>query len=164
MLCEFVHDFVYDIDPIYDRLPGEEEVEYDLFITYFGLENMDRRASLTLAVYFAFTSLSTVGFGDYHPRGDIERVVGAFLLLFGVAIFSYCLSIFKEILRDVGDFNADLDDGDNLSRFFGILRQYNGQKMINIEFQKRITTYFEYRWKNDRIVAFQLQEDLDVVD
>jgi hypothetical protein len=125
---------------------------------------MDRGASLTIAVYFAFTSLSTVGFGDYHPRGDIERVVGAFLLLFGVAIFSYCLSIFKEILREIRDFNAGLDDGENLSRFFGILRQYNGRQIINIEFQHKITAYFEYRWKNDRIVAFQLQEDLDVVD
>lgn len=127
MLCEFIHDFVYDIDPIYDRQPGDEVIEHDLFITYFGLENMDRGASLTVAVYFAFTSLSTVGFGDYHPRGDIERVVGAFLLLFGVAIFSYCLSIFKQILREVKDFNEGLDDGDNLSRFFGVLRQFNSQ-------------------------------------
>jgi hypothetical protein len=39
MLCEFVHDFVYDIDPIYDRKSGDV-VEYDLFFVYFGLEEM----------------------------------------------------------------------------------------------------------------------------
>jgi hypothetical protein len=49
-------------------------------------------------MYFAFTSLSTVGFGDFHPRGDVERIYGAFMLLFGVAIFSYILSVFKEII------------------------------------------------------------------
>lgn len=118
MLCEFVHDFVYDIDPIYDREPGKEEIEYDLFITTFGLENMERKDSLILVVYFAFTSLSTVGFGDYHPRGDIERVVGAFILLIGVAIFTYIISIFKDIMKQISDFNADSHDGDNLNRFF----------------------------------------------
>jgi hypothetical protein len=76
--------------------------------------------------YFAITSLSTVGFGDYHPRGDTERIVCAIILLFGVAIFSYIMSIFIEILDTIGQFNADLDDGDNLAKFFGILRQFNG--------------------------------------
>ena len=38
--------------------------------------------------YFAFTSLATVGFGDINPRSNIERLLGAFMLLIGVAIFS----------------------------------------------------------------------------
>ena len=44
------------------------------------------------ALYFAFTSLSTVGFGDFHPRSDTERLVGAAMLTFGVAIFSLVMS------------------------------------------------------------------------
>ena len=43
-------------------------------------------------MYFAFTSLSTVGFGDYYPVSDLERLVGSFVLLAGVAMFSYILS------------------------------------------------------------------------
>jgi len=38
-------------------------------------------------MYFSFTSLSTVGFGDYHPRSNSERLIGAAMLVFGVAIF-----------------------------------------------------------------------------
>ena len=44
-----------------------------------------------ISIYFAFTSLSTVGFGDYYPVSSLERVVGAFVLLIGVAMFSYIL-------------------------------------------------------------------------
>jgi len=51
-------------------------------------------------MYFSFTSLSTVGFGDYHPRGNFERLVICFYLLFGVAIFSYIMGNFIEILED----------------------------------------------------------------
>lgn len=51
-------------------------------------DNNEFRRSLT-AMYFSFTTLSTVGFGDLYPVSDIERLSGAFVLLFGVATFSY---------------------------------------------------------------------------
>jgi len=39
-------------------------------------------------IYFAMTSLTTVGFGDFHPRSDAERIFTGFGLLLGVAVFS----------------------------------------------------------------------------
>jgi hypothetical protein len=39
-----------------------------------------------------------VGFGDFAPRGNEERFYGAFMLLFGVAIFSYIMGNFIDIL------------------------------------------------------------------
>lgn len=59
---------------------------WDLRIKKHDENNLHR--SLT-AMYFAFTTLSTVGFGDYYPVSDTERLTGAFVLLFGVATFSY---------------------------------------------------------------------------
>ena len=49
-------------------------------------------------MYFAFTTLSTVGFGDYAPRSNLERLVFTAVLLGGVAIFSYIMGVFIEIL------------------------------------------------------------------
>lgn len=40
-------------------------------------------------LYFTFTSLSTVGFGDKHPIADTERLGCALIFIFGTAIFSY---------------------------------------------------------------------------
>ena len=48
--------------------------------------------------YFAFTTLATVGFGDYSPRSDYERIFGAFFLLFGVATFTVIQSNFTEMI------------------------------------------------------------------
>ena len=56
--------------------------------------------NLIIIFYFAFTSLTTVGFGDYHPRGDVERLFGAFMLLVGVAIFSLVMGNFIDILQE----------------------------------------------------------------
>lgn len=104
----------------------------DRFILYFGEEinisddggtintgeTMQRVVMLT---YFAFTTLSTVGFGDYHPRSDLERFFCAFILLFGVACFSLIMGTFQEILIEFQDFNKDINEGDMLRSFFGVL-------------------------------------------
>ena len=50
----------------------------------------DKELALVLT-YYAFTSLSTVGFGDYHPMNSIERGVCIPILVFGVMIFSYMM-------------------------------------------------------------------------
>lgn len=44
--------------------------------------------------YFSFTSLTTVGFGDYVPRSDFERIFTAIVIFCGVAIFSYIVGNF----------------------------------------------------------------------
>ena len=51
--------------------------------------------------YFMFTSLSTVGLGDYHPRSNIERLIGALLLLFGVAITSYIMDNLNSMILKI---------------------------------------------------------------
>ena len=95
------------------------------FITYFGFEEMTSFESAIAVTYFAFTSLSTVGFGDLHPRSDYERLVTAFILLFGVAIFSYVMGNFIEILDKSQTIGRGFDNGDNLSKFFGLIKQFN---------------------------------------
>ena len=74
-----------------------------------------------ILVYYAFTSLSTVGFGDFNPRSDLERLFCSMILLFGVAIFSYIMGTFIEILGAYQSLNEDLDDGDSLTQFFALL-------------------------------------------
>ena len=39
-----------------------------------------------ISTYFGFTTLSTIGLGDFYPVSDHERFVAAFLMLFGVLI------------------------------------------------------------------------------
>ena len=108
-------------------------------------------------MYFAFTSLSTVGFGDFHPVNDSERMLCSVLLLFGVSIFSYIMGIFIEILEEVKQMNQGLDEGEALSKFFLILQKYNNSKPINMKFQNSIQAHFDYRWDNDKSVALHTQ-------
>ena len=88
--------------------------------------------SLT-ATYFALTTLSTIGFGDYHPISSSERILMVFIFLIGVSIFSYLLGVFIEILQSYSVLMNDVDDEDHLQGFFNTLKSYNGGKQINIK-------------------------------
>ena len=91
-------------------LKQSEEMLSDtgFFLSYYALEDYIKKHGLKelkplydqaiIVMYWAFTTLSTVGFGDYNPRSDSERLMCAFFMLFGVAIFSYIMGIFIEIL------------------------------------------------------------------
>ena len=107
-----------------------------------------------VTTYFAFTSLSTVGFGDYAPVSDLERIIGSFILLFGVAIFSMIMANFIDILTALQHFNEGFDDGDNLSKFFGTIKKFNKNDTIELGLKKRIEVYFDYKWEHDKNLAF----------
>lgn len=110
----------------------------ETYIFYNGLQDKTPYENTLIVTYFAFTSLSTVGFGDYNPRSDMERFFCAFILLFGVAIFSYIMGNFIAILDQFKDFNKELDEGDDLAKFFGILKKFNGDKPFDLKLKRHM--------------------------
>ena len=99
----------------------EDHPYTERFTVFFQLYERSAYDRLVTVTYYAFTSLSTVGFGDYYPVSDFERLVGAFILLFGVALFSIIMGSFTEILDEFQQFHADIDNGDQLVTFFLLL-------------------------------------------
>jgi len=108
-----------------------------MFINYFGMDDLDKPVSngrkCLIMIYFAFTSLSTVGFGDYTPRADEERIVIAVMLLTGVAIFSYIMGSFISIIKKWQELYEDFDQADDLLKFFSLLERFNGDIPIPVE-------------------------------
>jgi fatty acid desaturase len=75
----------------------EEEVT---FITMNQLDKKDDMYKLIVSCYYALTTLSTVGYGDYYPVSSRERIVAVVIMLGGVAFFSYIMGHFIEIISN----------------------------------------------------------------
>jgi hypothetical protein len=84
-----------------------------------------------IAFYYSFTSLSTVGFGDYHPKSNAERIFCAVVLVSGVIIFSVVMGTFIEMIQVYNILNEDIDESDDLTRFFGLIKKYNNNRDID---------------------------------
>ena len=86
--------------------------------------------------YFSFTTLSTVGFGDFNPRSNLERLYMAFGMLLGVAIFSSILGNFIDMLDTIKEFQKDFEEGNQLLSFFGMMKLLNKGTEMPYHLQK----------------------------
>ena len=136
-----------------------EEPEFTFYNEY-DLANKSDWQNLVIVVYFTFTTLSTVGFGDFNPKSEIERIVTTFILLVGVACFSYIMGQFIDILMNLQNVTADNEDSENLSKWLGLLAHFNRGTPLPKEMTKKFERYFEYYWANDKNYA--IKSDTDV--
>mgnify|MGYP002635511833 CR=1 FL=1 len=65
--------------------------------------------------YFSFTTLSTVGFGDFDPKSNSERLYMCPGMLLGVAIFSSILGKFIEMFDIIKESNKEFEEGSKLN-------------------------------------------------
>lgn len=47
------------------------------------------------SLYFCFTSLGTIGFGDLQPQGQVAQYVASGYILFGMAVVAMCFSFIQ---------------------------------------------------------------------
>jgi hypothetical protein len=74
--------------------------------------------------YFAFTTLSTIGFGDFSPISTAERWVACVVLMFGVSIFSFIIGQFIEIMGNYKMLWA-VGNHKDLSKWISLLARFN---------------------------------------
>jgi hypothetical protein len=51
--------------------------------------------SVLESIYFCFTALSTIGFGDLQPRNDIGMYAASAYIILGMAIVAMCFSLIQ---------------------------------------------------------------------
>jgi len=89
-----------------------------------------------LNMYYAYTTLSTVGFGDFNPRSDIERLLCIVIFLLGVGIFALFMGLFLDIIAKFNAYDADLDESHDLLRFFTAIESYNRGVEMGVEWRR----------------------------
>lgn len=90
----------------------------------------------------------------------MERILIALGLLFGVAIFSYIMGNFIAILDSFKLLHAEIDEGEELTKFFGVLEKFNRNKVINLELKREIEKFFEFKWEHDKNLVFNSQPEM----
>ena len=81
------------------------------FLEEFGFDRSRSIHETALAMsYFMFTSLSTVGLGDFHPINSYERILGAIILLFGVLITSIVIENLATMMKKLQALERDYEE------------------------------------------------------
>lgn len=131
------------------------ELEHtNTFIKEFDLKDKESMHQLIVSCYFALTTLSTVGYGDYYPISNQERFVTLIIQLGGVAFFSYIMGNFIEIVANMEANVGPPDKSGDLNNWLILLTRYTRN---NIALSKAMTDdiedHFSYFWTHDRLAS-----------
>ena len=126
----------------------EEEVT---FITMNQLDKKDDMYKLIVSCYYALTTLSTVGYGDYYPVSSRERIVAVIIMLGGVAFFSYIMGHFIEIISNYKKNMGQVDKSADLHNWLILLTRFTNNQPLPKSLTSQIENNFSYFWTQDRL-------------
>ena len=98
------------------------------FYSVYDLSSADTVHRSLTVMYFAFTTLSTVGFGDLYPQSNSERLVMAFAFIAGISLFSLVMGNFLEAYILYTTIDDENNDDERLAKFFGLMAHFNLSK------------------------------------
>jgi hypothetical protein len=110
--------------------------------------------TMVTLLYYALTTLSTVGYGDYMPTSIMERMVGIVVEIIGVTFFAILQTNFAEVTVSFLNDNSS-NKTDELNLWFDLIKMIRnqpqgGSKDISLDLKERIEVHFRYFWENDR--------------
>jgi hypothetical protein len=102
ILIDLMDGMQYDLD--------YESSDFNIIgaFEFYKLSEVEKSIKMT---YWTFTTLSTVGFGDIHPRSNFERVMAAIVMLVGVIVFSLVKDRLALLIDFTLNIDEDFDDG-----------------------------------------------------
>ena len=106
----------------------------------------DNFSRLIISCYFALSTLSTVGYGDYYPITDVEIITAVSLMLCGVAFFSYIMGSFIDIISNYQKKMGIVDKSTYLRNWMTLLTRFTGNKPLSKSLKNQIESHFAYFW------------------
>ena len=103
----------------------EESERSDCFNTAYGIDDNTSSNRVLTFYYFTFTTLSSVGLGDLVPKSNVERMVGSFIMLLGVAMYSYVQNQFLKMANQLKNFDLNQDENTHFQKFINIFAKFN---------------------------------------
>lgn len=129
------------------------------------LENLNILALLT---YYAMTTLAKIGYGDFYPISEPEKVYTLGVLLFSIVFFSFLLDRFIDILQNSPSGDSILQTVDlvsekiNLYTWLNQLTRYRENKPLPESFKQKLFEFFTYFYETNRnLVLFEEQGHLN---
>lgn len=127
----------------------EKENESVNFISNFGLQENSNTERFIKTWYYIFTTLATVGFGDFYAVNKYEQCFAILLLLAGPTWFAFVMGNAISFINSLNDLTGIKQNKTNLQKWLGIFEYL--YKELTLDLKQQIMTHYVNLWKNDRL-------------
>jgi hypothetical protein len=136
--------------------------ESNSFYSNFGMEHEDEYTNFMKTWYFIFTTLVTVGYGDFYATNKYEMGFAILLLLAGPTWFAFMMGKSITIINKLQDLSGRNNKLINLQLWmFSIEEKIHA---VPNQLKGKIFAHFSNYWKYDRLKSLQNSSDETRVD
>lgn len=107
-----------------------------------------------ISLYFHWTTIFTIGYGDILSTNAIERIYNCFLLFIGIAIYSYTISSLGSMLTNTDNLTTKYDD--NVFYLDELRKKYN----ISDDFYMKLVMHLRYNMHFNKIKKYSFVNEL----
>jgi len=129
------------------------------YLLEYGIN--EKLGSYLDAIYWAFITISTVGYGDISPVTEVGKIVSMFGIIFGIAMISFVTSVMVSAFSERFDELRNQDSIKHVSRMHNVV-VINGYGHLGATIAKKLKTNKNYEAviiENDDAKASKAMED-----
>lgn len=133
----------------------------DTWVTRFNFDNFSQEDLYLRSFYWAFTTLSTVGYGDIRPTNDSEIIIAIGWMSFGLCFFSYTLGVLSTMLLSQNNKEIALNN-----KFLAVdefIKEENLPKELKVEMKEALRYSMEktgFTWADKQDIFNELPAEL----
>lgn len=133
----------------YSGLIKRRMEEPESFIESFGLENEGKYTQLIKTWYFTFSTMMTVGYGDFTAKNTYEMGLSIIILIIGPSWFAFTMGKAINTIKTLKEIDGETDLAGQLAIWLSNID--SKYKIVPSKIKSKINKYYLNYWKNDRL-------------
>ena len=123
-----------------------------------GIQDSPVADKYLTSLYWAFTTMTTVGYGDVHPLTPNERLYGFFAMLVACGVFAYTVG-------NIGEMVTRLNlQATQYKEKMTYVNQFLIHKEIPKDIRMKVRNYLEYVWTSKKEIKIEEQEVMEILN
>lgn len=128
---------------------------YALLSDNVGKENMTLTTKYITSIYWVYTTLSTLGYGDYYAGTTYEYLFTMAVQFMGVFLFAYMMGNINQLIEKLDDDHNEYieNEAELLDQWIMKVDRANPHRKLSNDLIKKIQESFKTYWKDDHTIV-----------